>query len=165
MLIQQFLPRHLCTKSSFSHIKRSTPLSFINVDISQRLHVIQLPYTDYALNESTMNGCAFYPLPLHLDCVEDGIQLYQDCIEIVYCRIFVDANWLIITFTLLAYILFITISNIAKRHELQHTGDICLSNCSTNVNNLIIYYSVFYLAYIISLSHLKAFSLSQTLLI
>ena len=37
--------------------KRSTPLSFINVDISQRLQAISLAFTDCALNEATMNEC------------------------------------------------------------------------------------------------------------
>ena len=40
-------------------IKRSTPLYFINLDISQRLQAISLPFTDCALNEATMNECKF----------------------------------------------------------------------------------------------------------
>ena len=58
-LVQQFSLRHL----EHSHVsvtkKRSTPLSFINNNISQRLHAISLPFTDCALNEATMNGCKF----------------------------------------------------------------------------------------------------------
>ena len=34
----------MSTKPCFSHKKRSTPLSFINVDISQRLQAISLPF-------------------------------------------------------------------------------------------------------------------------
>ena len=46
--------------SGVPHIKkRSTPLSFINVDILQRLQAITLPFTDCALNETTMNECKF----------------------------------------------------------------------------------------------------------
>ena len=48
---------------ALSHVsvtkKRSTPLSFINADISQRLQAMSLPFTDCALNEATMNGCKF----------------------------------------------------------------------------------------------------------
>ena len=48
---------------TLSHVsvtkKRSTPLSFINVDISQRLQAISLSFTDSALNEATMNECKF----------------------------------------------------------------------------------------------------------
>ena len=32
---------------------------FLNVDISQRLQAISLPFTDRALNEATMNECKF----------------------------------------------------------------------------------------------------------
>ena len=57
VLIQQFSLRHLEHKAMFqSQKKRSTPLSFINVDISQRLQAISLPFTDCALSEATMNG-------------------------------------------------------------------------------------------------------------
>ena len=38
---------------------RSTPLSFINVDISQRLQAISLPFPDCGLNEATINECIF----------------------------------------------------------------------------------------------------------
>ena len=48
---------------ALSHIsvtnKRSTPLSFIDVNISQRLQAISSPFTDCALNEATINGCTF----------------------------------------------------------------------------------------------------------
>ena len=48
---------------TLSHVsvtkKRSTPLSFINADISQRLQAISLPFTDcvWSNNEATMNEC------------------------------------------------------------------------------------------------------------
>ena len=42
-----------------SQKKWSTPLSFINVDISQRLQAISLPFTDCDLNEATMNEFKF----------------------------------------------------------------------------------------------------------
>ena len=45
--------------TSTAQKKRSTPLSFINIDISQRLQAISLLVTDCALNETTMNGCPF----------------------------------------------------------------------------------------------------------
>ena len=69
---------NMSTKPCFSHKKRSTPLSFINVDISQRLQAISLPFTDCALNEATMNGCTFVSSFLHLDlngdCMDDDIR-------------------------------------------------------------------------------------------
>ena len=53
------------------------PLSFINVDISQHLQAISLPFTDCALNEATMNAnfvSSFLHLDLNDDSMEDGIQ-------------------------------------------------------------------------------------------
>ena len=62
----------------FMSQKRSTPLSFINVDISQRLQAISLSFTNCALNEATMNECkfCFFLSTPHLnnDGVEDDIQ-------------------------------------------------------------------------------------------
>ena len=57
-----------------SQKKMSTPLSFINVDISQRLQAISLPFTDCALNEATINECNFFPSFLHLDLNDDGVE-------------------------------------------------------------------------------------------
>ena len=51
----------------------STPLSFIDVDISQRILAISLPFTDCALNEATMNGCIFSSF-FHLDMNDDGVE-------------------------------------------------------------------------------------------
>ena len=60
VLIQQFSLRHLEHKSYVSVTKkRSMSLSFINVDVSQCLQAISLPFTDCSLNEATMNGCNF----------------------------------------------------------------------------------------------------------
>ena len=61
----------------FQSQKRSTPLSFINVDISQRLQAILLPFNDCALNEATMHAnfvSSFLQLDLYDDGVEDDIQ-------------------------------------------------------------------------------------------
>ena len=59
---------------SLSQKKRSTPLSFINVDISQRLQAISFPFTDCALNEATMNEGNFFSSFLHLDLNDDGVE-------------------------------------------------------------------------------------------
>ena len=72
MLVQQSLLRHLVFVSVTK--KRSTPLSFINVDISQRLQAISLPFTDCALNEATMNKANFVSSFLHLDLNDDGVE-------------------------------------------------------------------------------------------
>ena len=39
--------------------KEVNAIIFTNVDISQRLQAISLPFTDCALNEATMNECKF----------------------------------------------------------------------------------------------------------
>ena len=55
----------VCTLSpwALSHVsvkkKRSMPLSFINVVVSQSLQAISLSFTYCVLNEATMNGCTF----------------------------------------------------------------------------------------------------------
>ena len=61
VLIQHYYFRFftMSNKPCFSHKKRSTPLSFINGDISQRLQSISLLFTVCALNEATMNECTF----------------------------------------------------------------------------------------------------------
>ena len=64
-----------------SQKKRSTPLSFINVDISQRLQAISLPFTDCALNEATMNECKFFSSFLHLDLNDDGVEDDFQCLN------------------------------------------------------------------------------------
>ena len=79
VLIQQFSLHHL--EPCFSHRKRSMPLSFINVDISQRLQAISLPFTDCALNEATMNGCIFCLFPFHLALNGDGVEDYIQCLS------------------------------------------------------------------------------------
>ena len=58
----------------FHSQKRSTPLSSRNVDISQRLQAISLPFTDCALNEATTNECIFSSSFLHLDLNDDGVE-------------------------------------------------------------------------------------------
>ena len=61
----------LSTKPCFCHKKELNAIIFynqmmkmhdffINVDISQRLQAISLPFTDCALNEATMNACKFF---------------------------------------------------------------------------------------------------------
>ena len=64
-----------------SQKKRLTPLSFINVDISQRLQSISLPFTDCALNEATMNKCKFCFFFLHLDLNDDGVEDDIQCLD------------------------------------------------------------------------------------
>ena len=49
----------LSTKPCFIEEKKSMPLSFMYIDVSQRLDAISLPFTDCALNEATTNGCLF----------------------------------------------------------------------------------------------------------
>ena len=62
----------------FQSQKEVNAIIFINVDISQGLQAISLPFTDCALNEVIMNGCTFsfflLCLDLNGDGVEDGIQ-------------------------------------------------------------------------------------------
>ena len=48
----------------FSHNEEVNAIIFYNVDISQRLQAISLPFADCAVNEATMNGCSFCFLAL-----------------------------------------------------------------------------------------------------
>ena len=49
--------RHLEHQAMFQSHNEVIAIIFINVDISQGLQAISLPFTDCAFNEATMNGC------------------------------------------------------------------------------------------------------------